>query len=122
MLTEEFLRESFRNREESHRSEETSYSNSMSTKVLTKEDKEKLREIAEGLSDRNAVLINSNIEVIRELPLSKLPYFRARDVFVILADTANSMVLSAAENYNAKYIAAKNFNKVESDKIEFISL
>ena len=93
-----------------------------SDKVLAKEDKVKLRELAENLSDRSVLLLNSNLEVIRELPISKLPYFRANDVFVILANTANSMVAQAAEEYHAKYVAAKTFNRIESTSFELVSL
>jgi len=93
-----------------------------SSRELTKEDKEKLRQLVQNLGDRSAILLNSDLEIIRELPISKLPYFRARDVLVVLANTANSMVMSAAESYGSKYLAANTFNKVESDKVELISL
>jgi DNA primase len=93
-----------------------------SDKVLAKEDKTKLRDMVENLSDRSVLLLNSNLEIIRELPISKLPYFRAHDVFVILANTANSMVAQAAEEYHAKYVAAKTFNRIESTSFELVSL
>jgi len=104
------------------RKEESQEEIKQSDKVLAKEDKGKLRDMAENLSDRSVLLLNSNLEVIRELPISKLPYFRARDVFVILANTANSMVAQAAEEYHAKYVAAKNFNRIESTSFELVSL
>jgi DNA primase len=118
----ELFKDAWRESRFENREPEKEEVHSVNNKTLSKEDKEKLREIADGLGDRTIVLFNSNMEVIRDLPLSKLPYFRARDVFLILADTANSLVLSAAEAYNAKYVAARNFNKIESSKVELISL
>jgi hypothetical protein len=32
------------------------------------------------------------------------------------------MVMSAAENFGAKYLAAKEFNKTESSKVKLVSL
>lgn len=95
---------------------------SVSDKVLTKEDKEKLKSFLDDLGDRSALLINSQMEVIREVPLSKLPYFKARDVFVVLTEVANSNAMGSAENLNAKYLAARTFNRVESGRVELVSL
>lgn len=117
---EEFFRESKRSRFEKEDSSENI--SSETKKVLTKEDKEKLRSLLKDLSDRNVLLLNQDLEIIRELPLSKLPYFQTREVFIVLTDTANSTSVISAENFNAKYLAARNFNKVESSKVELISL
>ena len=88
---------------------------------LTKDEKEKLKEISEEIKGKNVLVLNSNLEVEKNVPASKLPFLKS-DAFIIIANTATSAIIKNAEKLDAKYVAAKNFNKIEDSNVELISL
>ena len=94
----------------------------VSEKTLAKEDKEKLRKFSEDLSGKNVLILNDSLEVLKEVPISKLGFMRVDNAFVLLTNNANSSVTMAAEKFGAKYVAAKTFSKIDETKVELISL
>ncbi|MFZ5955579.1 MAG: DNA primase DnaG [Nanoarchaeota archaeon] len=92
------------------------------TKKITSEDIENLRKLAEEVKGRNALILNQNIEVIKDVPISKLDFLRVRDAFILVANTANSSMVSAAKKLGIRYVAAKNFGKIDGNDVELISL
>ncbi|MDO8516856.1 MAG: DNA primase DnaG [Nanoarchaeota archaeon] len=89
---------------------------------LTREDKEKLRELVEELRGRNVLILNTNLEVIKDIPISKLGFMKVYGAFILLTVNATKTVISDAEKLGAKYVAAKTFGKLEDTNIKLVSL
>ncbi len=94
----------------------------VSDKTLTKEDKDKLKEILDDLEGRSVAVLNEDLKVVKETQSSKLLRLRIDDAFVVLANNATGSVLSGAEKLGAKYVGAKKFSRTDSDKVELVSL
>ncbi len=92
------------------------------SRKLTKQDKEKLKEMAGDIKGRNVLVLNSNLEVERNISASKLPYLKLKDAFILITRTAGTSVIKAAEKLGIRYVAAKNFGKIEDSNVELISL
>lgn len=92
------------------------------TKELTKDDKEKVRSIAAQLSGRDVIVLDRDLSVMGTSSVSKIGYLRVRGAFVLIAEEANPMLIDAAERLRAKYVAARNFNKVPETNIGLISI
>ena len=89
---------------------------------LSSEDKDKLREMLDQIHGRNVLVLNQRLEIVRDIPASKLAFSRAYNVLVVIADHASSSVIEGAERLGAKYVAAKTFGRVDNAKVELISL
>jgi len=89
---------------------------------LTEEDLEKVRDFAKDLRAREVLVLNHNLDIVRDVPTSKLPYCRAYNVFVIITEHASSSIIEASERLGARYLAAKTFGKTEGTKLELISI
>ena len=90
---------------------------------LTKTDKEKLKEIILEAKTKNVLVLNKNLEIIKNVPASKLEFLRfSEPVFVLVTNTATKSVVQAAEKLKARYIAAKSFSSIDDTSIELISL
>jgi DNA primase len=95
----------------------------MSDKKLTAADKAKLRDMADQIKGKNVLVLNDNLDVIRDVPVSKLMYLRLHEsIPVLMTSTATNSVAQGAEKLGAKYIAAKNFGKIDSKEVELISI
>ncbi len=90
-------------------------------KELTKEDKAKLRELS-GKVDKNVLVLNSALEIVKTVPASKLAYLKVDDVVALATESATPTVVNGAEKLGAGYIAAKKFGSASSDSVEFVSI
>jgi DNA primase len=89
---------------------------------LTEEDKEKLKEIIESIKGKNVLVLNQRLEIVRDMPASKLPFSRAYNVFVVMAEHASTAVIDGAEKLGARYVVAKSFARTESESVELVSI
>ncbi len=91
-------------------------------KELTKEDREKIIELSKEIKGRDILILNSDLEIIKESPASKLSYLKIDNAFVLIAENTTRTLVEAAEKIGISYIAAKKFGNVKSDVVEFISV
>ncbi len=106
-----------------HEERETSVEASkQSDKKLTSADVEKIKKLSENLGSKNILFLSPELEVIRDIPMSKARFINISNVFVVVVQNATSMALEAAEEFGAKYLAAKVFGRVESSKVELVSI
>ena len=97
--------------------------NSRETKPITKEDRDKLKELSDKIRGRNVLVLDKNFKILKNAPASKLPYLRLDGhVFALMANTATGAVISSAEKLGAKCVAAKNFGKFDKTDVELVSL
>ena len=89
---------------------------------LTEGDRAKIRELSEEIKGRNIVILNEKLEIINNVPASRLNSLREDNAFVLLVSTASSNVIYGAEKLNAKAVAAKTFGKIPETKLELISI
>jgi DNA primase len=79
---------------------------------MTKEEKEKAKAAVDELvGTKGAILFNEKMEVLRKMPLSRLPYFQAEGPVYAMAinDTATPSVIRIAEQMKVAHLLAKNF-------------
>ncbi len=94
-----------------------------STKKLTDSDKEQLQEIALDIRGRNVLVLSEDLEVLKNVPASKLAYLKVdKPVWVLMASTTSKGIFDGAKKLGAAYIAAKTFGKIESSDVELVSL
>ena len=91
-----------------------SASSSFSEKKMDEGKKEKIREIAKKAKGTgNAIILNENLEKIKEVSAKNLQQFlrrtRDRPNAIILDDTATNTTIGIAEEAGVKILAAKNF-------------
>lgn len=94
------------------------------TKKLTvKEQKEIIEKIGEMVGTKGAILFDSDLEVIKKLPISRLSHYKplAPVHVVAINDTALPNVIKAVERLGAGNLIAKNFTTTDTD-INLISL
>ena len=89
---------------------------------LSDKDVIKLRELASDIKGRNVLVVNEDLEVVKNVSTSRLNSIDKNDAFVLMVASATSVVIEAAERLDSKAVAAKTFGKVSSDSIQLISL
>ncbi len=84
---------------------------------LTDAEMDKLREIMDDVTGtRGAVLLNSDLEVIKKAPIGQLYSLRFRNTFVIVIDgTATSSIVRSAEKLGCQHLIARNFAYTETN-------
>ncbi|VVB80355.1 DNA primase DnaG [uncultured archaeon] len=117
-------RDRYPRREFSEQREETSAPKQKSDKVLGTDDRKKLKDLMSELRGKNVLVLGENLEVLRNLPMSKLSFSRVEEpVWVLLTETASSSVIEGAQNLGARYVAAQSFGKIEDiEGIELVSI
>ena len=91
-------------------------------KPLTKEDKEKLKGLSSEVKGRNVLVLDDDLNILRNVPVSKLGFLRIDKAFVLMTGNASHNVIEGAEKLNASYVAAKTFGKISETDIKLISL
>lgn len=121
----------FRNRDDrysqsrSYRDDrEESAPKAKSEKTLSSEEKKKLREIASEIRGKNVLVLNESLDIVRNVPVSKLDFLRLEEpIWVLLTSLATGAVIEGAQKLGAKYVAAQSFGKIENnDGIELVSI
>jgi DNA primase len=95
-----------------------------SDKVLGTDDRKKLKELMSELRGKNVLVLDENLEVLRNLPMSKLSFSRIEEpVWVLLTETASSSVIEGAQNLGARYVVAQSFGKIDDiEGVELVSI
>jgi len=89
---------------------------------LNDSDISKLRELSDEIKGRNVLVLNEDLDIIKNVPISKLNFLRTKDAFVLMASNATSNIFRSAEKLSARAVAAKTFGKVPETSVEMISL
>ncbi|HLD37526.1 MAG TPA: DNA primase DnaG [Candidatus Nanoarchaeia archaeon] len=97
-----------------------------SAKELTEDGKEKMKEIFNDIKGtKNAVLLNSSLEVINRVSLNDLQFALRRtrgDIYAVVMDgTATSTIIRVAEDANCQHLVASNFAFSGETKINLMS-
>lgn len=94
-----------------------------STKVLNDSDRDTLQEISDDIRGRNVLVLSEDLEILKNVPASKLAYLRIdQPVWVLMAKETTKAIFDGAEKLGAAYIAAKSFGKIEESDVELVSL
>jgi DNA primase len=104
------------------RFEEEQNDEPITRRALTDDDKTKLRELSSEIKGKNVLVLNEDLEVIQNVPASRLGSLRTRDAFILMTSVASSAVISGAENLKAKAVAAQSFGKVKATDVELVSI
>ena len=89
---------------------------------LNDSDITKLRGIVSEIKGRNVLVLDENLEVVKNIPVSRLSSVNAKDAFVLMGLNATELVVQAAEKLQSKAVAAKTFGKVSDSDVQLISL
>jgi DNA primase len=95
-----------------------------SEKALSADDKKKLRELSSEVRGKNVLILSESLEVLRNVPVSKLEYLTLEEaVWVLLTEFASSAVIEGAQKLGARYVAAQSFGRIDnSEGIELVSI
>lgn len=95
-----------------------------SEKTLSSEDKKKLSNIASEIRGKNVLVLNESLDIVRNVPVSKLDFLRLEEpIWVLLTSLASSGVIEGAQKLGARYVAAQSFGKIDNnDGIELVSI
>ena len=90
---------------------------------LTDDDVSKLRELSGEIKGKNVLVVNEELEVVKNVSVLRLGSVKAEDAFVLMVSEANGVVVQAAERLQSRAVAAKSFeNNSASETVKLISL
>jgi DNA primase len=89
---------------------------------LDNSDISKLRELSSEIKGRNVLVLNEDLEIVKNVPASKLGSVNAKEAFVLMVGAATGSVIQGAEKLKSKAVAAKTFGKTFETDIQLISL
>jgi len=89
---------------------------------LTNDDISKLRELAEDIKGKNVLVVNDNLEIVKNISAMKLGSVDAKDAFVLMVANATSSVVESAEKLKSKAVAAHTFGKLSETNVQLVSL
>lgn len=94
----------------------------ISEKKLEVKDKKKLKEISNNLKG-NLIILNENLEIIKEISSSRLKSTRLDETpWIMLVDNVTPSIIEGCEILGVKYLAAKTFGKIIDTKVELVSI
>jgi len=120
-----FRREERYSQPRSYRNErEESAPKAKSEKTLSSGEKKKLQDIASEIRGKNVLVLNEALDIVRNVPVSKLDFLRLEEpIWVLLTSLATGAVIEGAQKLGAKYVAAQSFGKIDNnDGVELISI
>ena len=94
----------------------------ISRRELTDDDISKLRELSSEIKGKNVLVVNEDLEVVKNVSVLRLGSIKADDAFVLVVSEANGVVIQAAERFQSRAVAAKTFGKIPETKIQIVSL
>ena len=86
------------------------------------DDISKLREMASEIKGKNVLVLDEDLNVLENVPASRLSRLQTKDAFVLMAEGATLALVKGAESLKAKAIAAKTFGRLPETNVEMISL
>ena len=105
----------------SARAEEVS-AEKITRRELNDGDIAKLKEIASEIKGRNVLVLDEDLEIVKNIPVSRLNSVDAKDAFVLMVLNATGLVVQMAEKLQSRAVAAKTFGKVSDSNVQLISL
>ena len=94
----------------------------ISRRELNDDDISKMRDMASEIKGRNVLVLNEALEIVQNVPASKLGSVNANDAFVLMVDAASGSVIHGAEKLKSKAVAAKTFGKIPETSVKLVSL
>jgi DNA primase len=94
----------------------------VSRRELKDDDVLRLRRLALEIKGRNVLVVNEDLEVVKNVSVLRLGLIDAKDAFVLVVDKAGAAVIEAAERMGSRGVAAQMFGKIPKTSIELISL
>jgi DNA primase len=89
---------------------------------LKGDDVLRLRDLASEIKGRNVLVVNEDLEIVKNVSVLRLGQIDAKDAFVLVVDKAGGAVIEAAERMNSRAVAAKMFGRIPETDIELVSL
>lgn len=89
---------------------------------LKDDDISKLRELASEIKGRNVLVVNEDLDVVKNVSVLRLGAIDAKDAFVLVVDKAGGAVVEAAERMGSRAVAAKTFGKIPETDVQLVSL
>ena len=89
---------------------------------LTNDDISKLRELVSEIKGKNVLVLNDDLEIVKNVSALRLNSVDAKDAFVLMVSVATGLIIQAAERLKSKAIAAKTFGKNLDTNIQLVSL
>jgi len=89
---------------------------------LTDDDISKLRNLSSEIKGKNVLIVNEDLEVVKNVSVLRLGSVDAKDAFVLMVAEATGVVVQAAERLQSKAVAAKTFGKIPETTIKIVSL
>jgi len=89
---------------------------------LTDDDISKLRELASEIKGKNVLVVNDDLEIVKNVSVMRLGSVDAKDAFVLMVSNAAGTVVQAAEKLKSKAVAAKTFGKISDTDMKLVSL
>jgi DNA primase len=95
-----------------------------SEKVLSADDKKKLKDLSSEVRGKNVLVLDEKLNVLRNVPVSKLEYLRLEEsVWVLLTSFAANNVIEGAQKLGARYVAAESFGRIDNaNGVEIVSI
>ena len=89
---------------------------------LKDDDISKLRDFASEIKGRNVLILNEDLEIVKNVSVSRLDSVDSEDAFVLMVSSASDSVIRAAEKLKSRAVAAKTFSKGLVSKVQLVSL
>lgn len=91
-------------------------------KKLTKQDKEKIKQMMKNLK-QEALILDENLEIIKIVSPSKIKYSKLNSQpLCVVVENVTSSIIQDTEKIAAKYLVAKTFERITETSLELVSL
>lgn len=98
-------------------------SSDINRRELKSEDVLALRDLVAEIKGKNVLVVNEDLEVVKNVSALRLKSLDAKDAFVLMANEATDAILKAAEDLGSRAVAAKTFTgKTTASNVELVSL
>jgi DNA primase len=94
----------------------------ISRRELSDDDISQLRELSSEIKGKNVLVLNEDLEIVKNVSAFRLNTVNAKDAFVLMADNATGSIIQAAEKLQSKAVAAKTFAKTFDTTAQLVSL
>ena len=89
---------------------------------LNDDDISKLRELASEIKGKNVLVVNEDMEIVKNVSAFKLGSVNAKNAFVLVVSEASSSVVESAARLKSAAVAAKTFGKNLDTNVKLVSL
>ena len=89
---------------------------------LTDADISKLREFTSEIKGKNVLVLNEDLEIVKNVSALRLGSVNVKDAFVLMVSVATGLIIQAAEKLKSRAIAAKTFGKGFETSVQLVSL